>query len=101
LHIKPLVYIDHCSGLVEALANVRTRRKAVERLYTTFFEQVDLTGNVLRVAVLHGNMLDDARRIAERIWQEFSPAELLINMTGPVLGLHTGPGALALCGYAE
>jgi fatty acid-binding protein DegV len=27
------------------------------------------------------------------------PAELLINMTGPVLGVNTGPGALALCGY--
>jgi fatty acid-binding protein DegV len=24
-----------------------------------------------------------------------------VNITGPVLGIHTGPGALALCGYAE
>jgi len=24
-----------------------------------------------------------------------------VNITGPVLGLNTGPGALALCGYAE
>jgi hypothetical protein len=24
-----------------------------------------------------------------------------VNITGPVLGMNTGPGALALCGYAD
>jgi len=26
---------------------------------------------------------------------------LIVNITGPVLGINTGPGALALCGYLE
>jgi fatty acid-binding protein DegV len=26
--------------------------------------------------------------------------ELFVELTSPVLGIHTGPGAIALCGYA-
>jgi hypothetical protein len=55
----------------------------------------------LHIAVLHGNAPEDAALLANRIRQEYQPAELLINITGPVLGLHTGPRALALCAYAE
>jgi DegV family protein with EDD domain len=100
LNIKPLLYIDHGTGLVEASDRVRTRRKSVELLYERFFERID-TGKVLRVAVLHGDAPDEARALVERIQREISPAELLVNVTGPVLGIHTGPRALALCGYTE
>jgi len=55
----------------------------------------------LRIAVLHGNALSEAQALAERIRTEIDPAELIVNITGPVLGINTGPGALALCGYAE
>lgn len=100
LDIKPLVYIDHATGLVEASGITRTFKKAVNNLYDKFFKTLSSHDN-LRIAVLHGNILDEAERLAERITQEFKPIELIINMTGPVLGINTGPGALALCGYSE
>jgi len=53
------------------------------------------------VAVLHGNALPEALALADRIKKEYNPSELLVNITGPVLGIHTGPRALALCGYTE
>ena len=55
----------------------------------------------MHVAVMHGNVLEEAQQLAERLQTDFNPVELLINMTGPVLGINTGPGALALCGYSE
>jgi fatty acid-binding protein DegV len=51
--------------------------------------------------VLHSGARQDAEMIARRIQREFAPAELLINITGPVLGVHTGHRAVALCGYTE
>jgi fatty acid-binding protein DegV len=45
--------------------------------------------------------LDKAEELAQRIQDEFNPFELILNITGPVLGINTGPGALALCGYYE
>lgn len=102
LSMKPLVYIDHTSGLVEAGPHVRTRRKSLEALYTSFFSQ--LRGAhpdaALHVAVLHGGAEEEAAEIAERVRREYAPEELILTTTTPVLGVHTGPRAVALCGYA-
>lgn len=100
LQVKPLVFINHESGLVEPAATPRTRQRAIETLYQMFFERLDVT-RPLHIAVLHGNALEAAQQLAERIQNEFHPLELLLNITGPVLGINTGPGALALCGYHE
>lgn len=100
LNVKPLVYVDRETGRVEAAGRVRTRRRALRTLYQRFFEQLD-TEKPLRIAVFHGDAPQDAERIAERIEREHAPVELLIDITGPVLGVHTGPRAIALCGYHE
>jgi len=102
LNIKPIIYIDHNSGLVEGYKKVRTFSRAVEVFYQGFFKTLgDQNGKKLHIAVLHGNVPEEAERLAERVRREYNPTELLINCTGPVLGVNTGPGALALCGYFE
>jgi DegV family protein with EDD domain len=100
IQVKPLISINHETGLVEPVSLARTQKALVENMYKKFFEKLDLNKN-LRIAVLHGNALEKAEDLANRIQNEFHPVEILINMTGPVLGLNTGPGALALCGYFE
>ncbi len=92
LDIKPLVQINHRTGTVEPAGQARTRKKSVEVLIERFFEQIQ-TERPIHVAVLHGNALDDAQAIAQRIRQTYAPKELLINITGPVLGINTGPRA--------
>ncbi len=100
LNIKPLVQINHTTGEVESCGQARTRKKSIETLVSRFFEQLS-PEKPKRVAVLHGNALPEAQALAERIRKEYNPLELLVNITGPVLGIHTGPRALALCGYTE
>ncbi len=100
LDLKPLVYVDRDSGRVEAAGRVRTRRRGLNTLYERFFEELD-TERALHIAVMHGDAPQDAEQVAERIREEYAPAELLVGTTGPVLGVHTGPGAIALCGYTE
>jgi DegV family protein with EDD domain len=100
LDIKPLVQINHKTGLVESCGQARTRNKSIDTLVNRFFEQLDPV-KPKRVAVLHGNALAEAQALANRIKKEYNPRELLVNITGPVLGIHTGPRALALCGYTE
>ena len=100
LNIKPLVQINHISGLVESCGQARTRKKSIEMLVNRFFDRL-APEKPKRVAVLHGNALPEAQALADRIEKEYDPLELLVNITGPVLGIHTGPRALALCGYTE
>ncbi len=100
LDIKPLVKINHMTGLVEFCGQARTRKKSIESLVSHFFEQLS-PEMPKRIAVLHGGALSDAQALADRIRKEHNPLELLVNITSPVLGIHTGPRALALCGYTE
>jgi DegV family protein with EDD domain len=100
LQIKPVVSINHQTGRVEPAGIARTYKSMVEMLYQKFFEKMD-TSRPMHVAVLHGNAHSEAEALAGRIQGAFQPVELLINITGPVLGINTGPRALALCGYTE
>jgi DegV family protein with EDD domain len=100
LQLKPQLYVDHHTGEIKAAARTRTRSKAIEALYQSFFQQLDVN-KPLHVAVMHGNIPEEAQELADRIQQEYAPVELVVSLTSPVMGIHTGPGAIALCGYSS
>ena len=100
LHIKPLIYVNHESGTVGASIPSRSRKTAIEELFKEFFSHIN-ADRPLHLTVLHNNALQEAEALAERIRSEFSPKELFITIVSPVLGVHTGPLAIALCGYTE
>lgn len=100
LNIKPQIRVNHVTGKVEAGIPARSRDKAVESVFVDFFKRVDTT-RPLHITVLHNAALEEAQALAEKIKAEFHPAELFISIVSPVLGVHTGPRAIALCGYGE
>ncbi len=100
LNFKPQILVNHETGMVEAGRRTRTRQKAIQALHDDFFAQVD-TRKKMRIAVLHNATLPEAEALAARVQVEFAPAELIISIVSPVLGVHTGPRAIALCGYTE
>ena len=100
LKVKPILTVDHQAGQVEAGGLARTRSRGIEMIYEKFFARMDTT-RPLHVAVLHGMAEAEALQLEERVRQEFHPVELFTHLTGPVLGLNTGPRAIALCGYYE
>lgn len=102
LNILPLVYIDHEVGTVQPGRLVRTLKRAQRTLFDDFFAALDTSpGRKLHVAVLHSGPKEAHAALVARVRAEYPDAEVLQNITGPVLGLHTGPGALALAGYSE
>jgi fatty acid-binding protein DegV len=72
----------------------------IEKVYQQFKQRM-LGKTKLHVAVIHGSALDAAKSLADRISEELKPVELMITSTGPVLGIHTGPGTVAISGYFE
>jgi DegV family protein with EDD domain len=100
LKIKPLIYVNHETGVVGASLPARSRSGAIEGLIKEYFKHVNL-GRPLHITVLHNAALEEAQQLAERVRQEFNPAELFISIVSPILGVHTGPRAIALCGYSE
>ena len=100
LNFKPQIMVNHKTGMVEAGRRTRTRQKAIQALYDDFFDRLD-TSKPMRIAVLHNAALPEAEALAARVQAEFAPRELVISIVSPVLGVHTGPRAIALCGYTE
>ncbi len=99
LRIKPMIYVNHVTGTVGAGIPSRSRKAAIEDLYKEFFQHID-TALPLHITVLHNNALPEAKDLMERVIRDFSPKEIFISIVSPVLGVHTGPKALALCGYS-
>lgn len=100
INIKPLIHVRPDTGTVGASFPARSRKTAIEGLYKEFFRHID-TASPMHITVLHNNALPEAQSLAERVQQEYSPKELFISIVSPALGVHTGPRAIALCGYAE
>jgi len=100
LNIKPLVCVNHENGLVVPSGRTRTRDKGIKLLYETFFGAMDMQ-KPMHVAVVHNDALEEGEALAERIRAEAGPVEVLLHIGSPVPGVHTGPRALALCGYYD
>ncbi len=98
LNLKPQIWVNHETGEVEGGRQTRTRARALRALYEDFFDALD-TQRPMRIAVLHNNATEEAERLAKAVREAYNPEELLIRIVSPVLGVHTGPRAIALCGY--
>ena len=91
LNIKPIVHVE--DGEIAALQRVRTRAKAVERLRQLAIE--DRTIRRLFVASAGDDAL--AASFAASVASELPHTDIRITQIGPVVGVHTGPGALGIC----
>ncbi|MCO5198775.1 MAG: DegV family protein [Anaerolineae bacterium] len=98
LNIKPSIYVDHKTGLIDAGSRSRTRKRAIKQLYEDFFSQVQ--GSEMHIAVLYSDDMTDAQTLANQLKREYESAEIIIARVSPVLGVHVGPGAVGLTGYA-
>jgi DegV family protein with EDD domain len=100
ISIKPMVYVNHETGAIAASMPSRSRKDAIDNLYKQFFKHI-ARDFPMHIAVLHNAAYQEAQNLAERIRREYSAAEIIIGIASPVLGVHSGPGALAIAGYSE
>ncbi len=98
--LRPIVSVNAEICKIEPVTVVRTRKAMIEKVYQ-YFKQRMQGKTKLHVAVIHGSAFDEAKKLAERLSEELKPVELLITSTGPVLGIHTGPGTVAISGFFE
>ena len=94
LQIKPLLHVDS-EGKLQAVEKPRGRKKAV----TTQIARMEQGWKPeLGKSILIG-LADDpeaADMLKERLLEQFPDSEICIAYIGPIIGAHTGPGALAL-----
>jgi DegV family protein with EDD domain len=98
LNLKPVLQI--CEGTVQPLAKIRSRRKALARVFDLVEDEVAGAERV-HMAVLNVAAPDEAAQLAEQLEARFAPVELVRAECGPVIGTHVGPGTVGVAFYSE
>jgi DegV family protein with EDD domain len=101
LNLKPILEIR--GGRVEAVERVRTSTKARDRMIDLFVSKVAAERCPIRIATMHADTPEDAALLLEKARQRFGitdVAETIIGNVSPVLGVHTGNGALGVAWMA-
>lgn len=93
LDVKPILCLSRF-GKIEAFGKVKGRKKAIRTLVEKVQEnRDDWTKEVL---VLHADDEESGNLLAKTIKEQLS-IKTRIQMVGPVIGAHCGPGTLAVC----
>lgn len=93
LNIKPIIFVND-DGVYQTLAKARGYKSAVE---TMVQEAVSRFGQArLNLAVVHGQALEDAQDLLERLKLSLNIQTSTIRPVSPVLAVHTGPGLLGI-----
>ena len=94
LDIKPILHVND-EGKLIPLDKVRGRKKALKVLFNYLAE---LSENLEEQTIFigHGDCIEDARYLESLIKEAFKVKEVIIHPIGPIIGSHTGPGAITL-----
>jgi DegV family protein with EDD domain len=95
LGIKPLIRVERSDGKYSTMGRARTIPKALETI-TAHIEQLYGKDTPLWVSVLHGQLAEQANKLADLVSGKINVAKLELLRISPVLGVHTGPGLVGL-----
>ena len=99
LDMKPVVEHSPAVGELTPVARPRTRAKAVELMLKLMAEKVG--NNTAHVIVHHADELEDGEKLKAEIEKRFRCTELYLTEFTPAMGVHAGPGVLAISFYAD
>ena len=94
LNIKPVLWGDP-TGHITARGKYRGRKKAMQAIVDEYRNYVEDAENQ-RVAISHGDCLEEAQVLADMICAVAKPKQLIIAPHEPFTGAHVDPGMLAL-----
>ncbi len=98
LQIKPILTMG--KDRIEPYVKVRTRKKAVEKLFELVVEECPADGDT-GLCVMQCEAEDEAKQLAELLTGKFSVKEIPIYGISSALIVHGGPGILAVSFFTE
>lgn len=94
--IKPVLTVDKEGHLI-VVDKVRGRRKSLAALVSLMEKKAgSYRGKNEIVFIGHGDCIEDAEFVAEKVKERFGINNFMISHVGPTIGAHTGPGVVTL-----
>lgn len=97
LGIKPILYIDPQEGDIRVLKKARSEKKLISGIIEYMNEHN--TGEDLKdqvVIICHSDAPELADKMKVAIEEEFGTHKVYLDLIAPVIGVHTGPGIIAI-----
>ncbi len=96
LSIKPVLHVDDEGALIP-MSKSRGRGASLNALIKEMEKTVFDEGDGQTVMISHGDCIEDAQKVEELVKKKFPKVkDVIINVIGPVIGSHSGPGTVAL-----
>ena len=93
--IKPLLNVAP-DGTLKLKDKARGRKAALKTLVSQMMRSLNPGASLDTVVISHSNCFEDAQIVAGLITAKIAVREMVIEMMGPVIGAHVGPGCVAL-----
>ena len=94
LDIKPIIVLGR-GGKMEAVEKVRGHKKPLRTIVAHAAERIEHPEDQTLV-ILHGDVPDEAQELADMLRKAIPDLrDIRIQIVGPVIGAHCGPGTLA------
>ena len=98
LNVKPVLAVEN--GVIVPLDSVRTQKKALATIIDLIEEKTKGKNNI-RLATLHANCPELAQTVLDEAAERIPNVETVFSELSPVIGTHTGPGAVGLAYYYD
>lgn len=95
LSIKPVLHMDDEGHLIN-MSKARGRKASLDALVKKAQEDGDAEALKEVCFITHGDCIEDAEYVAQKMRDTFGTKKVVINYVGVVIGAHTGPGLVAL-----
>lgn len=99
INIKPLMHVDNHGKLV-ATGKVVGRKRSLLSLVDRLVETIDDPENQ-EVYISHGDCIQDVEFIQKLIKERIKVKGFRVTYIDPVIGVHSGPGTIALFYFAK
>jgi DegV family protein with EDD domain len=98
LKVKPILILQ--DGAIEPLEQVRSKRKAQDRMLELVEEYLGSNGPQAKLAIAHALVPQEAQAISQELEERLGCCQPLTAGIGPVIGTHTGPGVIGVATYS-
>ncbi|MBN2099500.1 MAG: DegV family protein [Dehalococcoidia bacterium] len=99
LNMKPVLEHSTSIGETTPFARPRSKAKAVELMLQTMAERMG--DSTVHVLVHHADELEEGEKLKSEVARRFKCAELYLSEFTPIMGVHAGPGVLAVAFWKE
>ena len=99
LNIQPILHMDD-EGKLANIGKVRGRKKALHVLADNIEKNADVK-NLKEVFISHGDCIEDAQYLADRIKHKYGIENIMIQDICPTIGAHTAQGTVVVAYFGD